>query len=364
MITDLKDLLNNIGYDRLTDNGAYWRTNAIYRNGDNKTSLRIHKRTGSFQDFVDKRYGTIEDLIKLTFGIGDVELKSFYEGNSLNIHAIVEKDDIPKLTMEKTWTEAELTNLLPHYKFYEERGISKDTLRFFKSGFAHSGSMNERYVFPIYSPDGKIHGWSGRDMTGKKEAKWKHIGKKSSWIYPAYVPLYKKLTENQTMIVFPVLEEIKRTREVILVESIGDMLSLWEKGQRNVLVTFGLVMSSKLGSFIMSLDIDKVVIALNNDIESDINRGKEAAIAMFIDLMHYMDLSKLKIALPHTCNDFGVMNNEQYVSWKEYKDADRQAKTLNEILHELRNRFKNNSITNAEMKFGYAVKNEYEQITS
>ncbi len=363
MINDLKDLLSAIGYERLTDNGAYWRTNAIYRNGDNKTSLRIHKRTGSFQDFVDKRYGTIEELIKLTLGIGDVELKSFYEGNSLVITNIVEKDDIPKLTMEKTWTEAELTNLLPHYKFYEDRGITKDTLKFFKSGFAHSGSMNERFVFPIYSQEGKIHGWSGRDMTGKKEAKWKHIGRKSSWIYPAFVPSYESRTSGELAELFPVLAEINRTREVVLVESIGDMLSLWEKGQRNVLITFGLVMSSKLASFLMTLDIDRIVISLNNDVASDVNHGKESAIAMFIDLLHYVDLKKIRIALPDKCNDFGEMNDEQFQSWKAYKDTDRQAQTLNEVLHELRTRYRDKRITKDEMRFGQTIKDEYEQIT-
>ena len=83
--------------------------------------------------------------------------------------------------MEKTWNDEELKNLLPHYSFYEERGISKEVLKTFRSGLAHSGSMNQRYVFPIYNMEGLIHGWSGRDMTGKKDAKWKHIGRKANW---------------------------------------------------------------------------------------------------------------------------------------------------------------------------------------
>lgn len=347
MITDLKDLLNSIGYDNLSDNGSFWRTNAIYRDGDNKTSLRINKRTGAFQDFVDKRYGSIEELIKLTLRIGDVELKKFYEGQQIVLQDIVQKDDRPKIVMEKTWTDKELTNLLPHYKFYEDKGISKDTLKYFRSGFAHSGSMNQRYVFPIYNGDGLIHGWSGRDMTGKKEAKWKHIGRKAAWIYPAFVG-------KET------LEAIIRLREVILVESIGDMLALWERGIKNVLVTFGLVLSSKLGSFLMSLELDRVIIALNNDVnEDDVNHGKLSAIAMFIDLMSYIDMEKIRIALPDS-NDFGVINDEQLNTWVGKKDNVDKAILL-EVLEMLRDRYKSGQITPAEKKFGKQLRDYYDQ---
>jgi hypothetical protein len=360
MITDLKDLLNTIGYDQLRDDGSYWRTSAVYRAGDNKTALRINKRTGAFQDFVEKKSGSIEDLIKLTLGIDDVKLKEFYQTNIVDLNNIVEKQDKPKIFMEKTWNENELLNLLPHYKFYEDKGISKDTLKFFKAGLAHSGSMNQRFVFPIYNNDGKIHGWSGRDMTGKKEAKWKHIGRKAYWIFPAYVPLYVKDASGNMSVTYPVLEEIIRKREVILVESIGDMLALFERGIKNVLCTFGLVVSPRLASFLMALEIDHVIIALNNDFESDINRGKKAAVDMFIDLCHYFDVPKLVIALPE-CNDFGVINDEQFNKWAAHKQV-RETWMYNDVLGELTRRYRGKLITPAEIKIGKAVRSHYDQI--
>ncbi len=361
MITDLKDLLNTIGYSQLRDDGTYWRTNAIYRDGDNKTSLRINKRTGDFKDFVEKKYGNVNELIKLTLRIGETELKKFYEGNLVDLSQIVSRDDKPKLTMEKTWNESELNNLLPHFKFYEDRGISKDTLKFLRSGFAHSGSMNERYVFPIYSLEGPIHGWSGRDMTGKKDAKWKHIGRKASWVYPAFVPLKTKNTTGGWETTYPVLDEIRRTREVILVESIGDMISLREKGQRNVLVTFGLVLSSKLGSFLLSLDLDCVVVALNNDENNDVNRGKHAALDMFLDLMHYVDAAKLKIVLPIGCNDFGEMNEELFERWKTKKNLACNSNIYKAALDKLTALYRANKISKTEIQFGKLIKNLYDQ---
>lgn len=358
MITDLKDLLASIGYDQLREDGQYWRTNAVYRSGDNKSSLRIHKRTGVFQDFVEKKYGSIEDLIKITLGIDDVKLKEFYQTKIVDINNLVEKPGKPKITMEKTWTEAELSNLLPHYKFYEDRGISKETLRFFRSGLAHSGAMNQRYVFPIYNDEGKIHGWSGRDMTGKKEAKWKHMGRKASWLYPLFMPLYVKNTKGEVVAEYPVLEEVVRSKEVILVESIGDMLALWERGIRNAVCTFGLVVSSRLASFLMAFDVT-VIIALNNDYEGKVNRGKLAARDMFIDLCNYFDVSRLRIVLPDS-NDFGEINDVQFADWVERKSKiDLSVYDL--TLEELTRRFKSNQITPAEIKIGKAIRSYYEQ---
>ena len=46
-----KEVLENLGY-RLKDHGSYWRTNAVYRSGDNSTALQIYKDTGVWKDYV------------------------------------------------------------------------------------------------------------------------------------------------------------------------------------------------------------------------------------------------------------------------------------------------------------------------
>lgn len=360
-ITDLRDLLNSIGYTSLIDDGEYWRTNAAYRDGDNKTSLRIHKKSGDFQDFVAKVSGRIDDLIKLSLGINDVQLRDFYQNKEIKITEIVSKDKKPKLTMEKIWPETELLTLLPHYKFYKDRGISEGLLRFLKSGLDHGGSMNQRYSFPIYNQEGQIHGWSGRDMTDTKDAKWKHIGKKANWIYPVFMSETLK-THSGALKTYPALEAIQNSREVILVESIGDMLALWERGYKNVIVTFGLALSAKQGAFIMSQSLDRVVIALNNDSENVKNSGKLAAITMFIDLMHYVDAEKIVVALPGT-KDFGECTDELFAQWEVRKSKHEKTKFLvyNEVLIELRNRFTTKKITKAELMFGKTLKALYEE---
>lgn len=343
---DLKELLNLIGYTSLSDDGPnYWRHNAVYRDGDNKTSLRINKKTGRFTDFVEGQSGSIDDLIKITLGFDNVKLEEFYKTKNIDSESIINEASKPKIEIEREWGDELLLNLLPHYKFYEERGISKETLKFFKSGFAHSGSMNQRYVFPIYNQNEKICGWSGRDMTGKKDAKWKHMGKKTSWIYPVFI----KDGES-----FPVKQDIKNTKEIILVESIGDMLSLWENGYKNVLVTFGLRLSSKLGSFLMTQNVDNVVIALNNDQQSDENRGRDAAKEMFLDLMRFVDVNKIKVCLPIK-KDFGEMNSDDFVKWSEQKQNVDKSLFMKEVLDLLKFKYKHKVITQNEVKFGKTI---------
>jgi hypothetical protein len=184
MNLSLSEYLSELGY-KLRDNGREWSAAAVYRGGDNPTALSINKTTGVFYDFVTQTGGDFKRLIELTKNEKIQNFDSFI--NELGVQIDLQKSEKPKIMQEKTWSISELNKLLPHYKFYEDRGISKETLRFFKSGLAHSGSMVERYVFPIFNENGAIHGWSGRDMTGKKEAKWKHIGPKRNWLYPLFI---------------------------------------------------------------------------------------------------------------------------------------------------------------------------------
>jgi len=358
---ELKDLLHSLGYHELRDDGSYWRTRAIYRDGDNKTSLRINKVTGRFDDFVERISGDIDDLVILTTGVSSEDLGDFYHRLNINPETLVTKREKPKIVMEKTWNMSELANLMPHFKFYENRGISADTLRFFKSGFAHSGSMNERFVFPIFRKDGLIHGWSGRDMTGRKEAKWKHIGRKSKWLYPVYVPKTVVNTDGTPLITFPCLEAIMRTGEVILVESHGDMLAHWERGVYNVIVTFGLTLSPALGAFLMSAGLKRIIIALNNDFSSNKNRGKIAAIDMFIDLLSYVDFDKIFVVLPKT-NDFGDMKDEEYEEWQARKAKVNVLPVYAEVLDKLRYLYQIKEITKDQVKLGTAIKERYEEI--
>jgi len=165
--------------------------------------------------------------------------------------------------------------------------------------------MYQRFVFPIYNEYGQIHGFSGRDMSGKEgRPKWKHIGKKNNWVYPAYVKT------SQGIFLDKVQEDY-----IIIVESIGDCLNLIENGFNNVLVSFGLDISSKLLCAIVRFSFKKVILSFNNDNSSSENRGMNAAIKSYLKLLGYFDSNDIKICLPLK-NDFGEMNTNDFKKWK------------------------------------------------
>ena len=58
---------------------------------------------------------------------------------------------------------------------------------------------------------------------------------------------------------------IRESKKVILVESIGDLLSLWEADVKNVIVTFGLDVSVPIINYLLKIDIDEICISFNND---------------------------------------------------------------------------------------------------
>lgn len=293
----IKEILENLGYN-LIDRGAYWHTNAVFRGGDNNTAIQIYKDSGVWKDFVeDSCFMPLEALVKKTLNTQDeVLVKQILRGKTSGV--TIETREKKLLKEEKTYPATSLIRLLPHYDFYLNRGISKETLKTFKVGLATSGKMYRRLVFPIYRKDGMIHGFSGRKVADNNpdNPKWIHTGKVIDWFYPYYVTP-------------EVAEAIRETREVFLVESIGDSLSLYDKGVKNNLVSFGLNISPKFVSKLNCLDIDRVIVAFNNDSESKRNRGFESGVKAVIKLSETIDFKKIYFGPPEK-NDFGIMLQE------------------------------------------------------
>ena len=100
-----------------------------------------------------------------------------------------------------------------------------------------------------------------------------------------------------------------------MVESIGDMLALWDCGIKNILVVFGLNLSPKMISLLIKADPRIVYIAFNND-SLDNSAGNEAAEKVRNKISKYFDINQVKLALPNK-NDFGEMNKEEILGWKK-----------------------------------------------
>ena len=305
MNSSIQSSLVELGYE-LSDFGNHWRARALYRGGNNPSAIRIYKDTGVWQDFV-KNKGPLpfKKLVELTLNTTDTNIISKYiNGNSIIPDDYVNKE---KLEMEKIYPDDCLKKLFPNYSFYLKKNISEDVQKLYKCGLASSGRMYRRMVFPIFNSSKQIFGFSGRKIDNDTEApKWKHIGLKSNWIYPALIPDFPQIDD-----------------EVILVESVGDSMALTNNGYKNNLVLFGLDCSPSILNFLISKQLSKIYISTNNDNNSKVNRGLVSAIKTLMKLSSYFDLDVLKIK-PPLLNDFGEMQESEnallFSEWKKQNE--------------------------------------------
>jgi 5S rRNA maturation endonuclease (ribonuclease M5) len=297
MNLDLREILNEIGYTRLLDNGKEYRTKPLYRESDNFTSLSIKKDTGYFVDFGANISGSFEELVKLTLNLKTIEdAKQTLVSKNFNIEIKPQK---PKIEMETNLDKECLKLIVPKHDYWINRGISIETISVFNGGIMLDGKMKNRYVFPIFDAKGDLVGISGRSLDQNPKIKWKHIGKKDYWKYPLHF--------NHKI--------IKEKNECILVESIGDMLKLWDSGIKNTMVIFGLELSHSCLNVLLRFSTKKIIIATNNDENS---AGNNASLKIKNKLIKFFDEDSIKIKLP-TKNDFGVMTTEEIKEW--YKNV-------------------------------------------
>tara|TARA_Y100000310_G_scaffold302112_1_gene339155 strand:- start:1334 stop:2269 length:936 start_codon:yes stop_codon:yes gene_type:complete len=294
---NLKDMLYELGYSNIMENAKEYRTRPIYRESDNNTVLRINKENGYFVDFARNISGSFEDLVKLSLNLKSVEdVKSWVDKHGWTSS---QSEEIkPTIKAPKIFPKAVLAKLSPEHNYWIERGISEYTVAQFRGGIVREGKMANRYVFPIFDAKENLVGVAGRDLINSdRRPKWKLIGDKSQWKYPAFL--------NH--------RHLKKQKTVIVVESIGDMLALWDCGVKNICVVFGLDVGPALLSLFLRYDMERVILSFNNDSENN-SAGNAAADKAHRKLLRYFDHNQVEIALPSR-NDFGEMSKGEIIKW-------------------------------------------------
>ena len=297
---DIKSILEQLGY-KLNDRGKEWRSKPLYRDSDNDTSLKINKLDGKWIDFARNESGSIEQLIEKTLGISFGSGKNWIKKNGINSTTALKVKEEINLEYIKFFDPELLKKLSKIDRYWNDRGIKSETLEPFDGGMCSTGKMAGRYVFPIFDEEKRIRGFSGRSIYSNNEIKWKHIGKRSDWNYPLF------LTKNY----------IESEKECIVVESIGDGLSLWQSGIKNFIIAFGLNSLEHICYSLVKLDPSKIIIAFNNDLVDGKTGGAGNAAARNFkkNLETFFSKDQIIIKLPQS-NDFGSMTKEQIIQWK------------------------------------------------
>jgi len=296
-LADVKEILSSLGY-KLRDVGKEFRTKPLYRDSDSDNVLSIKKDTGYWYDFKTSQHGSFDKLVKITLGLDDLKTEEYLKNKDWQTEASgIEKEKLEEL---KIFPKELLCKLEKDHSYWATRNIKEETVSIFEGGVASNGRMKDRYVLPIFNSKKQIVGFTGRDLIGNKKAKWKHLGDKSKWVYPLF---FNK-------------DHVLKAKSIILVESVGDMLSLWQAGVKNTAVTFGLDINNALLNLFIRMDLDKIYISFNND---ENQAGNQAAKKLYFKLIKFFDKEQILIALP-TKNDFGEMNEEEIKEWLKTKN--------------------------------------------
>lgn len=280
----IESILEDLGYKLTPDNNG-WRSNRLYANGDNETALKIYPN-GCWTDFVESKSGRFEELVALSLGNKTIdEAKEWLSNKDFEFkpqHQLEEpliKDNV------KTFPPELVNELKQDYLYWNRRGISDETLRLNIGGVSKG-----RYWFLIYNSKNQIIGKTGRDLTGYSKVKWLHKGKRNSWVYNAY--LNNKI--------------IREKKEIIIVESPGDYLSLYECGIKNVLVLFGVEMSLAILNYLLRISPEKIILSLNDDSNNNYV-GNEATDKLYRRLTKYFDKHQLELRLPKLEKDWNLV---------------------------------------------------------
>ena len=104
---------------------------------------------------------------------------------------------------------------------------------------------------------------------------------------------------------------------MILVESIGDLLSLFEVGIRHAICLFGVAISPYLVTCLLKLNPSKIIIALNMDSEENAFAGEVGAQKVYDRLSRHFDSDQITVKYPKLkdFNDMLLNNKQSILDW-------------------------------------------------
>jgi len=343
-MSSVREILNQIGIKITSENDSgFAQFCPIYRGSSDPQGASICLNSGWTTDWSQDERFPLEVLVKRVTGeeLSEQDLKQY--------QPIWE----PKEKEQDYWSEDCLLELLPNHTYWEGRGISRETLNFFRGGVSHGGDLYQRYVWPVFDRHGRIIGFTGRDITGEAKVKYKHRGKSTNFLFGLF-----NRENNST----PILNSILENDHIILVEGPSDSVACYDEGVKNVLPTMGLNVSKTMISFLIGSNPSKITITYNKD---NNGAGQDAAVKNFAKLSEHFDLDVLEIKYP-IGND--LAENKEKI--KEWLDLPAESAIV-----EFRNKFKRcedrrkraaqgenvsgaKKMTGQEMKIGKILGNE------
>ena len=304
MLDKIVNILERLDFPVNFKGPNYAATSALFRDGDNPMAVLCYE-DGPFDQIQGVKY-TWPKFVSQALSVSLKDAELWLQGCEMAGGEREEKEE--KIKIQKTLVEADYEGGVKSYKFFLDRGVSKETLDYFGCNLCQGGPMNGRLIFKIRDERGKLVGVAGRDALNRSATnpnipRWKLKGSKAEWVYPIF--------ERN-------LEAIKRTGQIIVVESIGDALSLVNEGCFQVLCNFGLHSSPARISYILKMNPKQIFLSLNSDEDKKENWGQKGADRIEKKLSTFFAADKIIKAPPiYGRGDFGEMNKDQILNWAD-----------------------------------------------
>lgn len=161
--------------------------------------------------------------------------------------------------------------------------------------------FRQRLIFPIFTPEGKICGFGGRILDNGLP---KYLNSSSSLIFDKSRILYGLNFSK---------EAIRQEEEVILVEGYTDVMTLHQRGIKNVVASLGTSLTSSQARLIKRYT-GHVFIAYDQD------KAGISATLRGIDLLLEANLEIRIISMPHGVDPADLVNREGEGSFLKRKD--------------------------------------------
>lgn len=161
--------------------------------------------------------------------------------------------------------------------------------------------FRQRLIFPIFTPEGRICGFGGRILDNGLP---KYLNSSSSLIFDKSRILYGLNFSK---------EAIRQEEEVTLVEGYTDVMTLHQRGIKNVVASLGTSLTSSQARLIKRYT-DHVFIAYDQD------KAGISATLRGIDLLLETNLEIRIISMPHGVDPADLVNREGEGSFLKRKD--------------------------------------------
>ena len=86
---------------------------------------------------------------------------------------------------------------------------------------------------------------------------------------------------------------------------------------KNVIVSFGVIISPDMLSVLTRLDPDRIFISFNDDSQNS-GAGNKAAYIARKKMLDFFDYDQITIKLPKGCNDFNEMHQQDPTALKNF----------------------------------------------